>query len=454
MTRVLIVLFFSAVQVLFAQPSYFKNDSLTSVNLLTSYFDFLRSKNSTSNTHISLKKTSAEFQTHFNNNRISISFENERNIIQTENSGSHVQFKTGQTINRLKVEDEVQFKPFSVGLFFCGNQIKSVSTIDYGANFGFENSSHWFEKFLIGYSSYSLPWIFDLKYEDSEIDINNMTKLSKVFYLIRIHPEVETNFTFCYEKYLSKKNKNENPTFEVKDQSTGAITNFTLNNSTFKIPVEINFSHGQGESFFDFNYAWNSFSQNTINNMLFNKVKIASQETNDYKWLPSFSVSYDFYKGYAVGNIQSWPFTSVLTSLIANRLNYRLAGHIYLFTFETKKHFTCSNFSIQPEFSVYQILPELTLDNWQPSYLVFGVKDFTRNILPIRKAIIGKLAVTASYRFDSFNLSLECGQFIPLKTIKKELPSSGGTSGIVVTQAKPSKIDGGRWVTIGLGIGF
>lgn len=454
MTRVLVVLFLTAVQALFAQPFYFKNDSTASVTLGTSYFDLLRSKNSTSNTLISLKKTSAEFQTHSNNNRISLSFENEINIIQTENSGSHVQFGTGQTINRLKVEDEVQLNPFSVGLFFCGNQIKSVSTIDYGGHFGFGNFSHWFEKFLVGYSSYSVPWIFQLKYEDSKIDINNLTILSKIFYLIKIHPEGETEFTFSHIKYLSKKNKNENPTFGVKDKSTGAVTNFTLNNSTLEIPIEVSFSHGQGESFFDFNYAWNSFSQNTINNLLFNKVKIASQETNDYKWLPSFSVSYDFYKGYAVGNIQSWPFTSVLTSLIANRLNYRLTGHIYLFSLETKKHFTFSNFSFQPEVSVYQILPELTLDNWQPSYLVFGVKDFTRNILPIRKTIIGKLAFTAFYRFESVNLFLECGQFIPLKTIKKELPSSGGTPGIVLAQAKSSKIDGGRWMTVGLGVGF
>ncbi len=441
-------------QVLSAQPFYFKNDSTSSVTISTSYFDFLRSKNSTSNTLISLKKTFAEFQTHFNNDRIFISFENERNIAQTENSGSHVQFKTGQAINRLKVEDEVHFKPFSIGVFFCGNQIKNVSTLDYGGHFGFENTFHWFEKFLVGYSSYSLPWIFDLKYEDSEIDINNMTKLSKAFYLIRIHPEVETNFTFCFEKYLSKKNKNENPTFEVKDQSTGALTKFTLNNSTFEIPIEINFSHGQGNCFVDFIYAWNSFGQSSMSNLLYNKINFVIQESNNFKWLPSFSVSYDFYRGYAVGNIQSWPFTSVLTSLIANRLNYRLAGHVYLFSIETKKHFALSNFSFKPEFSVYQILPELTLDNWQPSYLVFGVKDFTRNILPIRKAIIGKLAVAASYRFESFNLSLECGQFIPLKTIKKELPSLGGTPGIVVTQANSSKIDGGRWIIVGIGVGF
>jgi hypothetical protein len=450
----LLIFFLTAVQVLFAQPSYFKSDSTSSITLSTSYFDLLRSKNSTSNTLISLKKTSAEFQSNFKYNRLFISLENERNILQIENSGSHLQFKTGLTINRLMVEDEAQFKPFAIGLFLRGNQIRSVSTIDYGVNFGFENSFHWFEKFLVGYSSYSFPWIFDLKYEDSRIDINNMTNLSKVFYLLRIHPEVKTDLTFQYEKYLSKKNKNENPTFEVEDQSTGSVTNFTLNNSTFKIPVEISFAHGQGESFLDFIYAWNSFSQSSMNNLLFNKVKIVSRETNDYKWFPSFSTSYDFYKGSVVGNIQSWPFTSVLTSLIANRLNYRLTGHVYLFTFETKKRFTFSNFSVQPELSIYQILPEFTLDNWQPSYLVFGVKDFTRNILPIRKAIIGKLSLIASYQFDSFSVSVECGQFIPLKTIKKELPSSGSTPGIVITSAQPSKIDGGRWITIGLSAGF
>lgn len=454
MTKDIIVLFISAVQVLFAQPSYFKNDSTTSVTLSTSYFDLLRSKNSTSNTLISLKKTSAEFQSKFKNNRLFILFENERNILQSENSGSHVQFKTAQAINRLMVEDEFRFEPFSIGLFLRGNQIRSVSTIDYGGNFGFENSDHWFEKFLVGYSSYSLPWIVDLRYEDSQLDIDNMTRLSKVFYYLKIHPEVRTRITFQSEKYLSKKNKNENPLFEVQDQSSGSVTKLILSNSTLKIPIEISFAHGQGESFIDLIYTGNSFSQSSMNNMLFNKIRIANFGLNECQWLPSFSASYDFYKGFVVGNIQSWPFTSVLTSLVANRLNYRLAGHVYMFTFETKKHFVFSNFSVQPEFSVYQILPELTLDNWQPSYLVFGVKDFTRNIFPIRKAVIGKVSLFASYQFELFNLSLECGQFIPLKTIKKELPSSGGTPGIVLTQAKPAKMDGGRWVTISLNAGF
>ncbi|MDP3150918.1 MAG: hypothetical protein Q8N83_17510 [Ignavibacteria bacterium] len=450
MIKSVIVLSFLAVQIVFAQPFYFKDDSLSTFSFSTSYFDLIRTKNSTSNSAISFQKSKMQFETSIDEDKLFFSLETEKNIALTDNSISKVQFKTGQQINRLTVDNEFSFSPFFTEQFVRLNQIKSVSTIDYGGSFGFRNSSHWFEKFRIGYYAYSFPLLLDLRYEDSRIDINNMSWLSKIFYSIGFRPEDKTHIAFQYEKYLSLKNKNENPVFAVEDQTHGSLANFTAANSSTTVPFEINYSHGEGESFFDFIFSQNSFGSTSFTDALYNGVAIKSFEVKEYYWLPEFSIAYDFVKGSLVGNIQSWPFTSVLTSLVANRINYRLAGHVYFFTFKTKKKLVFSNFSVEPGVSVYQILPELTLDNWQPSYLVFGVKDFTRNILPVRKAVIGKLAIAASYRLNSYALLIECGQFIPIKVIKKELPPAGETPGIILAQPNPSKTDGGRWISLSL----
>lgn len=448
------VLSLLAVQFVFAQPFYFKDDSLSAITLSTSYFDLLRTENSVSNTAISFQKTSVQIETSFGEDRLFLSLETEKNNMQIENGISRIQFKTGQSINRVTADNEFSFDPFFAELFLRVNQIRSVSTFDYGGSFGFRNSSHWFERFRIGYYSYSFPWIFGLKYQDSEIDINNLTKLSKVFYEIGLHPVKKTWLTFQYEKYISSKNKNENPVFAVEDKTFGTLAKLIVTNSSFTIPVEINFSHGQGESFFDFFYSHNSFSQNKVFDALYNGISVKSSESIKYQWLPSFSIRYDFFKGSLVGDIQSWPFTSIFTSFIANRINYRLTGHVYLFSFEAEKQFTFSCFSIQPELSFHQVLPEITLDNWQPAYLVFGVKDFSRNILPIRKAIIGKISFSASYQLKFCTFILKAGQFIPLQIIKKELPVSDVSPGIILAQAEPSKIDGGSWVSFSICAGF
>jgi hypothetical protein len=445
--RFVIALSFLAVQIIFAQPFSFRTDSLTSFNLSTSYFDLLRSKNSTSNTAILLQKTSAQFETSFGDDKLFLSFETEKNKVQIDNSISQIQFRSGQSINRLTADNEFSFSPFFVEQFVRLNQIKSVSSIDYGGSFGFRNSSDWFERFRIGYYSFSFPWIFGLQYQDSDIDINNLTKFSKVFYEVGFYPVKNTGLVFQYEKYVSSKNKNENPVFAVEDATSGSLAKLTVTNASLTIPVEINFSHGEGESFFDFIYSQNSFSQNTAFDALYNGVSVKSEQ---YQWIPSMFIRYDFFKGSLVGNIQSWPFTSVLTSFIANRINYRLTGQVYLFSFGAEKQFTFSHFSIQPELSLYQILPEVTLDNWEPAYLVFGVKNFSRNILPIRKAIIGKISFSAAYQIKYFTFILQAGQFIPLQIIKKELPASGVSPGVILAKAESGKIDGGRWATLSI----
>ncbi len=437
-------------QLSFAQPFYFKDDSLSTLTFSTSYFDLIRTKNSTSNSSISLQKSKLQFETSFERDKLLFSLEAEKNIALTDNSISKVQFKTGQQINRLTLDNEFSLSPFFTEQYVRLNQIKSIATIDYGGSFGFKNTSHWFEKFRIGYYAYSFPSILDLKYVDSRIDINNLTWLSKIYYSVGFHPENKTRIAFQFEKYLSTKNENENPVFAVDDQTHGSLASFTVANASSSVPVEINFVHGEGESIFDFFFSKNSFGGNSFTDALYNRVAIKSFEANENIWLPQFSIAYDFIKGSLVGNIQSWPFTSVLTSLVANRINYRLAGHMHLFTFETKKRFVFSNFSVEPGLSIYQILPELTFDNWQPSYLVFGVKNFTRNILPVRKVIIGKVFLSASYLWNSFILLVEGGQFVPLKVIKKNLPPSEETPGIVVAQPNPGKTDGGSWISLSL----
>jgi len=441
-------LFLLAVQYISAQPFIFKENSLSKLTFSSSYFDFYRSTNSSTTTSSFLSKTTIGYEGNFNKHYVAVTLVKEENVVSIENKSSLINFKGGQNVYNFSSAYEYSVKPF----FFEGsgklNLLRKKTLFDYGGYIGFKDTTQWISLFGVGYFRSSYPWLFNLKYLDSGMDLNNLTQLDKIFYKFSITPVKGYSIDFTYEKYLPVKNKNENSHFSVEDNSTGFTSNTVFKTSIASVPVELNYNYGEGRNSYAIYYSGNTFSSNAIPEILMNSISVKTFNSANILWLPQIFISYDYYKAAMVGNIQSWPFTSFFTSFIANRLNYRLVGHLYLFSLEAKKAIHFEHFSIQPEAGLYQFLPEITLDSWQPSYLVFGVKDFVRNNVPIRKALMGKVSVEFTYTFNDFVLQLDGGQYFPIKIVKKESVSTAGAPTSSSSPTTATKSDGGRWITL------
>ncbi len=155
--------------------------------------------------------------------------------------------------------------------------------------------------------------------------------------------------------------------------------------------------------------------------------------------------SYDQLSLSGIGHFESWPFTTLAASIITNRLNYQLSGFIKHHSFESAADVQFGSNLLTAVISYHRILPDAVLEHWEPEFLVFGMKNFTRNPFSIRDIHLLGIKLHYAYPFNDFTLSAFVEQYIPL-SIKYNQHSSTSTpspSG-PATPASPPTTDGGR----------
>lgn len=143
------------------------------------------------------------------------------------------------------------------------------------------------------------------------------------------------------------------------------------------------------------------------------------------RFTPSIFFNYYYFRIDGAGNIQSWPFTSVITNVVANRMNFRIDGWLNAINLGGKLTLPLGGFHISPELQFYHIIPESEIDTWQPEYLVFGVRNFYDSYDEIKNAGLARLRVFTDWKLEDYSISAELSQFIPLyltKEIKKKRP--------------------------------
>jgi hypothetical protein len=89
-----------------------------------------------------------------------------------------------------------------------------------------------------------------------------------------------------------------------------------------------------------------------------------------------FSISYNLFKGNISGNAESWPFTDIIQSIIVNRINFKAFGSINIIESSFHSQLVNKFLVIKPLIDIFYIQPELTIQNWQPVFLAFGIKDY------------------------------------------------------------------------------
>jgi len=168
----------------------------------------------------------------------------------------------------------------------------------------------------------------------------------------------------------------------------------------------------------------------------------------------SFSVDMQFRAcdGSASGYVEGWPFKSLLESMVSGREFFRALGSLRLWKVHLGAAFPTGNFlSLAANASVVHAVPEFEYESWEPKFLVFGVQNYTRNVLPVRRADALVLSVGVAGSVGDARIQYSLDQVIPLRIERNNgSVQTGSGSGEVPGNSEGTSTDGGRFHRITL----
>ena len=191
-----------------------------------------------------------------------------------------------------------------------------------------------------------------------------------------------------------------------------------------------------------------TFGEASLSNVRFENILArCSRRANEQTEL-AFGIGLTEFKASLVGDLQSWPFMSLLQSVITNRLNYRFLGSVRFWQVDAEKSLQFGSWHVLPSVSYYDVRPEIVIQSWQPTYLVFGVSNFVDNGLDVIHAGIGKLELTVGVESSFIGVNLNAAQFLPIFQFHRA--TKAGPQAPPSPTAKPATVstDGGRWVRL------
>jgi hypothetical protein len=144
------------------------------------------------------------------------------------------------------------------------------------------------------------------------------------------------------------------------------------------------------------------------------------------------------------GSVESWPFTPLAASVIANRLYFNLSGSAKYHSAGIATGFTLLQSAVTVELEYDKVVPDLTLEHWEPEFLVFGMKNFTRDPFSIGTTHLGKIHGAISRSFSTVTTRLFIEQYFPLSIeYRKYEPIQTAPPFAPIESRKPFT-DGGR----------
>lgn len=338
---------------------------------------------------------------------------------------------------------------YSDNIFSAGSNLKFTTIenkffLSYDLEFGINIKADYLKKIGFSLSSDILPIFLNSKFNNESFRINH--SLQRKSFGISLELEPEKNSTLSIES-----NKNIPAVLEL--------------DSKFKNSGEINYSNygvGYERSFkkfflaaeyfnhkFELNSDWRTAGQTFGNINVYdvsaNIISIDGKYLLTDKELFRTNFLYLNGKGNLSGTIQTWPFTSLIASVIVNRINYKSKAEVSLYSIDINYNKPLANLQLQPGVAYYHVVPNFSLQSWQPAFLVFGVKNFTDNSTQIKFLDLLNLKLSAQYSIGVFFFEAEFSQFLPIYIERK--------TGEEIPQPAPvakttTAVDGGRFFSL------
>jgi len=162
------------------------------------------------------------------------------------------------------------------------------------------------------------------------------------------------------------------------------------------------------------------------------------------------SCEYNYYRweAYGVGHVESWPFTSLASTVFDNRLYYIIDGTIDAHQVEGSTTVACGVWNIKPSFGLLYILPDASLRHWEPDFLVFGVKNAKEEPFSIQQCWLLRLGCEIDFSVFSVRVGLQMEQYIPISVKDREKLKNAVGPSTPAASSTLSSTDGGRWIRL------
>ena len=170
---------------------------------------------------------------------------------------------------------------------------------------------------------------------------------------------------------------------------------------------------------------------------------VVGGSTRQFNLPITIEYAFDQISSSASGHIESWPFTSFVSSIIANRLLYQFNGFLKVHTLRSATMLDVLSLPINIGLSYQRVLTDIVLENWEPEFLAFGEKNYVRNPFSITNIQLLKFEIESTIltRFAEIVVSIE--QYVPLAITYRQEPTPT-PQGEPASAPSTPKSDGGR----------
>lgn len=338
---------------------------------------------------------------------------------------------------------------YADNIFLIESKIKFITAerklfLSYDLGFGFNFNMDYLKKIQFSLSSDILPLFLNSTYNNEQFRINH--SLQRKSFGLSLELEPEKNSTLKIE---SKKNIPAVLEVDSKFKSSGEINYSNLGIGYERVKNNFFFAANYFKHEFDLKSDWYTASQSFGNINIHDVVVSTFSITGKYFFSEKELIRTNFLylngKANLSGTIQTWPFTSLITSFIINRINYKSNASVSLYSLDFDYNKQFENFSILPGVTYYHVVPNFSLQSWQPAFLVFGVKNFTDNTTQIKSLDLLNLKISMKYTINIFLFEAEFNQFVPIHIERKtseEIPQPAPVTKTI------SKVDGGRFFSL------
>jgi len=384
------------------------------------------------------------------NSELELGFIDKRLIFQLHNKDS-LSLNLDTKSSELFLKQVFMFSNFNFEYGMSYTKYGNKSDLSYRTSLSFY-PNYIFEKCAVSISNYPFSNKMDLNYYGAHINFDQINKLGVLKYNLLSQSFYNLSFELDHEKNVYEDN---NSATEFSQSTNTGYSNIELKilHKTDYASQRFEYNRFELTSKISLENDGLSFGDISLSNVNIQSLHFYSfnQLTKNFKM--NFELSHDQYDINSIGVIETWPFISLLESMIANRIYIKLKGTIGQFLTGISSDIQLGDYMISPGIKLVYLRPDLDLKNWQPEFLLFGIRNLHQNHLNIEKAYLLSLALNSEYNCKNFSLRLTFSQLIPVSIIKSQVEQN---TAVEPSQPDPAvtnfikKVDGGREIKISL----
>ncbi len=165
---------------------------------------------------------------------------------------------------------------------------------------------------------------------------------------------------------------------------------------------------------------------------------------NQFNLPLTLEYAFDQISSSGTGHFESWPFTSLVSSIISNRLLYQFNGFLKVHTLCSTAKLEVLSMPTNIEISYQRILADIVLENWEPEFLAFGMKKYASNPFSIKDIQLLKFGIETTILTRLAEITAHIEQYVPIAITYRRQESISTLPGEPPTPTSTPQTDGGR----------